>query len=125
MSRRIGFTKSVKGEVKATECHVCKENGESIQVYGGHNFKDSKGRIVCSKFLEKNRKPRCDVMQSLSKFIFSRDKKVDVKSESTRGIDLLLDDSSDDEFERLYPYITIRSKLALQMPEPWSDSDDE
>jgi hypothetical protein len=121
MSRRIGFTKSVKGEVKATECHVCKENGESIQVYGGHNFRDPKGRVVCSKFLEKNRKPRCDIMQKLSKFIFSRDKKV----ETTRAIDLLSDDSSDDEFERLYPYITIRSKLALQMPEPWSDSDDE
>jgi hypothetical protein len=135
MSRRIGFTKSVKGEVKATECQFCKDNCESIQVYGGHNFKDLKGRVVCPNFLEKNRKPKYNVMQSLSKLITKMNKKNEEKhkqdlqiAEVKIGFDVHADDSSDDEFERLYPYVTFRSKLALQVPKSWtewSDSDDE
>ena len=135
MSRRIGFTKSVKGEVNATECQFCKENCESIQVYGGHNFKDLKGRIVCSNFLEKNRKPGFDIIQKLGKFIFNMNKKNEEKHKQELTIsevkiegDILADESSDDEFERLYPYVTFRSKLALQVPKSWSewsDSDDE
>jgi hypothetical protein len=127
MFRRAGFDKSVKGEVKATECHVCKENGESIQVYGGHNFRDPKGRIVCSNFLEKNKKSGCNVMQKLSKFIFNLNKKNEINeiNPTFENDKEVIDDSSDDEFEKLYPYITVRSKLALQIPEPWSDSDDD
>jgi hypothetical protein len=114
----------VKGEVKATECHMCKENGESIQIYGGHNFRDPKGRIVCSNFLKKNRTSGFDVIQKLGKFICNMNKKNEEKPTVEPNKEVI-DDSSDDEFEKLYPYITIRSKLALQMPEPWCDSDDE
>jgi hypothetical protein len=50
MSRRV---------IKATECHVCKKNGENFQVCGSHNFRDTKGRISCDRFLKKMRENCC------------------------------------------------------------------
>jgi hypothetical protein len=139
MSHRnnVNYIKSVKGEIKATECHVCKKNGESIHVYSGHNFMDLKGRIVCSIFLDKKKKRNTgfDYLEKLNKFVLNMNKKNEEKikhemttSEPNKGFDVLADDSSDDEFEKFYPYVTFRSKLALEVPKSWtewSDTDDE
>ena len=55
MSRRV-----TKKEVNATECHVCKKSGESWQICSSHNFRDTKGRIACERFLKKIRENLCN-----------------------------------------------------------------
>ena len=62
MSRRVstnGNKKIVKGGFMATRCHVCEKNGEAVHVFENHNFRDTKGRIVCERFLHKMRSNQC------------------------------------------------------------------
>lgn len=55
MSRRVipnNKSKLVKGEVKATGCHVCKAHGKSTQMVDSHNFRDVRGKVCCPTMLE-------------------------------------------------------------------------
>ncbi|XP_063794639.1 nanos homolog 2 [Pseudophryne corroboree] len=36
-----------KAKPRGKMCHFCKHNGESHNVYTGHNLKDEQGRIIC------------------------------------------------------------------------------
>ena len=51
--------KVVKGEVHATECHICKKSGEAVHIYSNHNFRNTKGAVVCEIFLKKLSENKC------------------------------------------------------------------
>ena len=138
--RTSSSNKSAKSDIIATECYNCNKNGESVYVYTGHNFRDPKGRIVCSAFFKKSGgnsqfAKEGNVFMNIKKAITRMNKTLELhsnekikKSEPKTGFDVLAEDSSDEEFEKLYPHVTVRSKLALQMPKSWadfSDSDEE
>jgi len=145
MSRRVNINKA---DSKSTECHVCKKNGEAVHVYSDHNFRDTKGRIACCRFLKKLQGSQCntcgafghfaDKCRSFVKFMatMERKKEVNVHLEFVQekpkavanGFAALEEESSDEEFEKAYPNITVRRKPALKKPKCWadySDSDEE
>lgn len=67
MSHRVN-KKTAKHDSKATHCHVCEKNGASIQECGTHNFRDTKGRVVCERFLQKMRSSTCYKCQRVGHF---------------------------------------------------------
>jgi len=64
MSRQVSNNKHASmaskiAQYKEVNCHVCAKSGESAQVVKSHNFRDPKGRIVCSRFIEKKKNHEC------------------------------------------------------------------
>jgi hypothetical protein len=64
MSRQVSNNKHASmaskiAQYKEANCHVCAKSGESAQVVRSHNFRDPKGRIVCSRFIEKKKNHEC------------------------------------------------------------------
>lgn len=150
-----GNRKAVKGEVKQTECHVCKRNGESCGVYNGHNFRDTKGRICCPNFVKKMRENCCSKCNKIGHFAdhctavapsdssaqertnfimkyLTRGKpaaKVAVKTAPVQSANAFaaLDESSSDEEDKPHPNVTVRKPVLKVAQMDWAemDSDDE
>jgi Zinc knuckle len=146
MSLRVN-KKTTKRDPKATHCHVCEKNGASIQECGTHNFRDLKGRVVCQRFLEKQKASTCykcqrighfadrctivpgstvDVCMDVKKLLKRFDKtsrqeepKKEKSSEKTSGNKFsALCDSSEDDEEVVKPPDNVTVRKPVDKPKP-------
>jgi hypothetical protein len=152
MSRRVHPTSK---EPKAACCHICERAGESSQMVASHNFRDTKGRVVCPIFvqkLKKNRCHRCDqtghfadkcpnsmvsILARLGEAREQKEAEKPAKKEAPAAVqkvavnqwDVLGMDSSDEEeeeaFAKVAPNVTVRGKVKVSKRN-WAEmSDDE
>jgi hypothetical protein len=151
MSYRVN-KKTIKGEVKQNECHVCKKNGEGWRVYNDHNFRDTKGRICCPIFVKKMRENCCYKCNKIGHFAdhctvvastVQEQKPVVMKwpmrtkpleKESAPAVKArpanvfaALEESSSDEEDKPHPNVTVRKPVSKVAQMNWADmgSDDE
>jgi hypothetical protein len=152
MSCRVN-KKTVKGEVKATHCHICEKAGENAQVCGSHNFRDQKGRVVCERFLQKLRDNQCYKCQQFGHFadkcggkakdicvqikkvvrflngppsVVEPKKAVSESKTSANAFDVL-GELSDEEDEQEAPpaNVTVRKPVVKAKPTSWADWDSD
>ena len=151
MSRRVpnnNRSKVVKGEVKATSCHVCKAHGKPFNIVESHNFRDVKGRVCCPTMLENicskcGRKghfqSKCEGLEQIKEFKpykspatkaeeyeAKKENKEKVKVAPTNAFSALAEDSSDEE--EAIKDDPPPANVTLRKSDPkksWADYDDD
>lgn len=149
MSRRVSTNNAYKNTT--VRCHVCEKAGENRTVYEGHNFRDHKGRVCCTRFLGKLKSHTCGCCGLTGKHFTNQCREVVKKTVATTvttpvaksepvkvvakklsdtpssGFAALYESSSEEEAEvPLHPNVTLRRKP--KNFKSWADcesSDDE